>query len=183
MDVAPSYYEFLQAHDHSMPALPTVRPGDDGNFTCWICLESADRNQLIRPCGCAEYVHRSCLDQWRFSGINPQSYTRCPNCHFVFKLVTASNDSMFSEAARQLRLSMWKHILRFWGTLLLLLLVSTVALGLLTYAADPNKNVPVMVKFSLVSLTSGVQNVANTTAAEYREDVFLCLLFIYLFIY
>ena len=52
---------------------------------CKICFEeeSAEFGELISPCACdgsIKYVHRPCLNLWRFNNINPISKTNCEIC-------------------------------------------------------------------------------------------------------
>mmetsp|Transcript_37428 Transcript_37428/g.81804 ORF Transcript_37428/g.81804 Transcript_37428/m.81804 type:complete len:575 (+) Transcript_37428:37-1761(+) len=58
---------------------------------CRICHEDGEGEEgpLIRPCKCSgsvQYVHRTCLDMWRASGVNPRSMARCEMCHYTYKL-------------------------------------------------------------------------------------------------
>ena len=34
------------------------------NRTCIICLEDTKANELLKPCKCNSFVHRSCLKKW-----------------------------------------------------------------------------------------------------------------------
>lgn len=60
--------------DNVMRMQHDLDPNHEGAFT---------PDPLIRPCRCKgsmSYVHRSCLDQWRNSGVNPLSLTHCEVC-------------------------------------------------------------------------------------------------------
>ena len=52
---------------------------------CKICFETdnGEMGELISPCACngsVKYVHRDCLNLWRFTNINPISKTNCEIC-------------------------------------------------------------------------------------------------------
>ena len=52
---------------------------------CKICFEeeNEEKGELISPCNCSgsiKYVHRPCLNTWRFNNINPTSRKRCEIC-------------------------------------------------------------------------------------------------------
>ncbi|KAH8835729.1 hypothetical protein DL96DRAFT_1666390 [Flagelloscypha sp. PMI_526] len=62
---------------------------------CRICLASEneidpdeDLGRMIRPCLCKgsiQYVHVKCLEQWRKSSPNNDSFFRCPQCHYAYR--------------------------------------------------------------------------------------------------
>ncbi len=61
---------------------------------CRICYGSAEDElgQLFRPCMCdgtTAWVHVECLDRWRKSSANSQSFYRCEQCHFTYRFATA----------------------------------------------------------------------------------------------
>ena len=59
------------------------------DICCRICLETDDTSNLISPCLCngtVKYVHSDCLNQWRSSTINSNSFFECSECKFNYKL-------------------------------------------------------------------------------------------------
>lgn len=50
--------------------------------TCRFCYNSDSSifSELISPCQCTTFVHRSCLDKWRCASHNPDSLTECDAC-------------------------------------------------------------------------------------------------------
>jgi len=65
--------------------------GDHGERLCRLCFEpAADGDPLIAPCLCgsSKWVHRSCLDQWRYRGMltNRQAMTQCPSCMHEYEV-------------------------------------------------------------------------------------------------
>jgi hypothetical protein len=61
---------------------------------CRICLESSGHD-FIAPCRCkgsSKWIHRSCLDRWRSSHINPTSFTHCSECAFPYHFVARNVD-------------------------------------------------------------------------------------------
>lgn len=61
---------------------------------CRICLESSGHD-FIAPCRCkgtSKWVHRSCLDRWRSSHINPSSFTHCSECALPYHFVARNVD-------------------------------------------------------------------------------------------
>ena len=57
-------------------------------LTCRICLESAERAEVIAPCSCrgtSKYVHRDCLNRWRQQQPN-RALTQCTECRANFRL-------------------------------------------------------------------------------------------------
>ena len=64
---------------------------------CRICFDTADSasNPLLRPCRCRgsmRYVHVECLDTWRNTSTNPQSFFRCDTCHFEYRFGSRVGD-------------------------------------------------------------------------------------------
>ena len=55
--------------------------------TCRICLEDDTPNDtLIRPCTCKDYVHKNCLNEWRYSSKNSINKTYCTVCKNKFDM-------------------------------------------------------------------------------------------------
>eukprot|EP01114_Cavostelium_apophysatum_P009945 TRINITY_DN23276_c0_g1_i1.p1 TRINITY_DN23276_c0_g1~~TRINITY_DN23276_c0_g1_i1.p1 ORF type:complete len:247 (-),score=27.00 TRINITY_DN23276_c0_g1_i1:552-1292(-) len=60
--------------------------GEDEKM-CRICHGGEDDGKLISPCKCKgsiKYVHIECLDRWRQTSSNSQSYFQCENCHYKY---------------------------------------------------------------------------------------------------
>ena len=83
---------------------PTSTPTTDAGPppTCRICFgtESAQsgRYRLFRPCRCAgslQYVHMGCLNEWRRSSANTDSYLRCSTCQYSY-------NTQYTELAKRL---------------------------------------------------------------------------------
>jgi len=80
----------------SAPALPTPPPArplePPADAACRICFGSAYENgagKLIAPCRCAgssQYVHVTCLNEWRAHSANPRSFYRCDQCHYEYNV-------------------------------------------------------------------------------------------------
>ena len=55
---------------------------------CRICLED-EPDGLFSPCKCKgtnQYVHRICLDQWRFISDNPKAKSHCGTCNYKYNV-------------------------------------------------------------------------------------------------
>jgi hypothetical protein len=66
------------------PRSPASNASSDED-TCRICREGDEEEELIAPCRCTgslKYIHRSCLQKWRFEAIarNPRYITHCEVC-------------------------------------------------------------------------------------------------------
>ena len=64
---------------------------DESDRCCRICFSSEETisNRLFRPCLCRgsmRYVHMECLDTWRQTSANPQSFFQCDQCKFKYHL-------------------------------------------------------------------------------------------------
>jgi hypothetical protein len=65
-----------------MVTIPTSSDDED-ELLCRICQDATPRNDLFAPCHCAgtsKYVHRECLDRWRYSTSNPHHRDACAEC-------------------------------------------------------------------------------------------------------
>lgn len=59
------------------------------SLECRLCFEGG--GELIAPCDCAgsmAWVHRSCLNQWRYHGqpLNAKAMTHCATCAYEYRL-------------------------------------------------------------------------------------------------
>ncbi|ORY56114.1 uncharacterized protein BCR38DRAFT_295975, partial [Pseudomassariella vexata] len=89
---------------------------------------SEEDGYLINPCLCkgsAKWIHENCLQQTRYSGLNPDHMYRCPTCKYEYKLQNLT-------WARWLR----SPILAF----VLAVLILAVSIFLLGFVADPILN-------------------------------------------
>ncbi|OQR91154.1 hypothetical protein THRCLA_09090 [Thraustotheca clavata] len=59
--------------------------------TCYICLDSDVKSEIIAPCSCSTYVHRSCLEKWRLTSTSEEALTHCPTCRSRYRLEGASS--------------------------------------------------------------------------------------------
>lgn len=58
-----------------------------GEKNCRFCLESDTKSKLISPCLCSgtqKYIHRSCLNTWRYQDPDSENYKRCNECRTEF---------------------------------------------------------------------------------------------------
>ncbi len=68
------------------------RAADQGpppDAKCRICFEGPELGPMFTPCLCRgsmALVHVECLNQWRRSSANPESYFRCEQCHYEYQL-------------------------------------------------------------------------------------------------
>lgn len=56
---------------------------------CRICLGAEPVEELFRPCLCKgtmQCVHKGCLQQWRLTSSNRQSYFRCEHCQYSYNI-------------------------------------------------------------------------------------------------
>jgi hypothetical protein len=58
---------------------------DNEYLECWMCHGSQAPWEMIRPCACAAFVHRSCLDRWRSVSPNPTSFGACDVCQTPYE--------------------------------------------------------------------------------------------------
>lgn len=66
---------------------------DPQNTLCRICLyfenDTLKKNDLISPCGCkgsVKYVHKSCLQVWRYRGKRLKIIKMCEQCKMDYKI-------------------------------------------------------------------------------------------------
>lgn len=58
---------------------------------CRICFDEG--TDLISPCLCCSYVHRTCLDKWRI--IQPHAHTQCEVCQYVYEYETITRSTRY----------------------------------------------------------------------------------------
>ena len=84
--------------------LPLPREDEGPPPTCRICFgtesETSGNLRLFRPCRCAgslQYVHVGCLNQWRRSSENTDSYLRCTTCQYSY-------NTQYTDLARRIEM-------------------------------------------------------------------------------
>ena len=72
-------------------------------FQCRICLEEEnDLDSLISPCRCSgtsKYVHKTCLQRWRYQDVNSQGFYRCMECneeYIILNNIEVEDEHLFS---------------------------------------------------------------------------------------
>lgn len=69
------------------------------NLQCRICLEDEENiDLLISPCRCngtSKYVHKSCLETWRYQSINAQGFYKCMECNENY--IILNNDEIENQ--------------------------------------------------------------------------------------
>jgi len=76
----------------------------------------------------------------------------------------------WQEADKNLKKELWKTLTRFWLIAIGILVLCTVSIATFAYLVDYNKNLPMMVKFSFLSMTSKFENYTADALREYREN-------------
>jgi len=119
--------------------LQGTMPSDDDQ--CRLCLEEGNE-ELIAPCDCrgsARWVHRSCLNQWRYLGqnTNPTAMSHCPTCKYEYELY-----STFNAAEHSRRRKTYKHKLIGWSVLIFVILQAALfLLAMLIRCVDPGERI------------------------------------------
>ena len=75
----------------------------DEEYSCRICLEPADRSEVIAPCACkgtSKWVHRACLDHWR-STREDIAFSKCTECLRSYVLTSRADDSCRPKMIRR----------------------------------------------------------------------------------
>ena len=72
-------------------------------FQCRICLEDEnDLDTLISPCRCSgtsKYVHKTCLQRWRYQDVNSPGFFRCMECneeYIILNNIEIEDENLFS---------------------------------------------------------------------------------------
>eukprot|EP01079_Euglenida_sp_SAG-EU17-18_P004911 gene4911-888_t len=142
--------------------------------TCWICLEG--EGEVIRPCKCRNgWAHRSCLDSWRFGGVNPNAFKKCVNClaSYDFEIEDQGrHDEVYAKLA-----STWcLRFAAFLGVLAVSLLGASALFGILSYWMDPEKNIPAFSRWSFDGVLVHSFNqteVIDTAAITFGKTVWI----------
>jgi hypothetical protein len=88
-------------------------------YQCRICLEDAERKDLIAPCSCSgssKWVHRRCLDQWRTTR-EDRAFARCTECLESYTLININDNA--EARARRKRKYYWALAKDFGGAFVL----------------------------------------------------------------
>lgn len=168
------------------------------SFSCRICLEEADRTDLIAPCHCrgsSKWVHRACLDQWRTMR-EDRAFSKCTECLAPYKIISRHIDS---QKASRRRLVMYAcEVARDALIAFSLAHLFVGILGLLTYALDSKNRILLnlfssanhiylfyyifgaFLFFAVVGIFSIISLCTNRSSQEHlfnfchRNDFFLC---------
>ncbi|KAF0742423.1 hypothetical protein Ae201684P_008222 [Aphanomyces euteiches] len=84
----------------------------EGTPYCYICLDSmngpsGDAYELMAPCACQTYIHRSCLDGWRRMSKTEKPQTHCPTCKTAFQMEVSTLPLTRVERAIQTVSTYW----------------------------------------------------------------------------
>ena len=131
--------------------------------TCWICLQDSPLNskagegeELMKPCRCNSYVHRSCLNEWRHqTQINPRNFWNCPNCTTAYQF-RRYEEPVNSEDDRLLIRTYRKRVVKLWLTLIFMTITIVLGTELALWAVDRGgKRIPIAAKFLSQSILHG----------------------------
>ena len=129
---------------------------------CQICLDEGNTSagELFQPCQCNSFVHRKCLQKWRFSGNNLRAYTHCPTCSFQYRVVTVTY-----EHKSKTQYTYTTAMLEVWLGIILTCLAVIAGFGGFSYLVDTSqKNVPVAMKYAMSSVLHGLPNQTEINA-------------------
>jgi len=142
---------------------------------CRICLESENPDQLIAPCLCngnSKFVHRYCLDTWRYQNINSENFRKCRECLFEYRIENV-----------EIQYPMCKKILNFFSkfvVFLYLIIVVIIYSLCLFYQAIGFKNKRNIEEFRGVYLYQDAEFMAiatfliSTTIILIIHDIYTC---------
>ncbi|KAF0718861.1 Aste57867_1425 [Aphanomyces stellatus] len=79
-----------QGQDHPHCAM-SKSFSDDLSIYCYICHSSTSSppqtpTELLAPCACSSYVHRTCLDTWRIASASQLAKSHCPTCKSAYEI-------------------------------------------------------------------------------------------------
>eukprot|EP01063_Lacrimia_lanifica_P010832 TRINITY_DN1759_c0_g1_i4.p1 TRINITY_DN1759_c0_g1~~TRINITY_DN1759_c0_g1_i4.p1 ORF type:complete len:391 (+),score=87.21 TRINITY_DN1759_c0_g1_i4:223-1395(+) len=159
------------------PVLPPVEPDEAGAHACWICLDKIDVDtipeQALRPCTCAVYVHRECLNSWRFGTYSSSAERQCPNCKQDYQFQTTLRHGGGSKAGCCKVTGKTLRILAgVWIPPLLLLALVTSLFAPLVFLMDSPRNIPVAMRFikGHVLDLDETNEMNTTTYIDYLQD-------------
>ncbi|KAF0726086.1 hypothetical protein Ae201684P_020481 [Aphanomyces euteiches] len=89
-----SDYHSLENSGQIAPAMATQ--SNDVTALCLVCNQPHGTigvlaTELIAPCSCQTYIHRTCLDKKRCTAIAIHSMTECQTCHVKYELEPISS--------------------------------------------------------------------------------------------
>ncbi len=109
--------------------VPAASDDDDGEPTCRICfMGDEDREnlgRLISPCLCkgtSKWVHEECLSTWRRLSTNSDSYSRCNQCRYQYRIV---KDKRYDRMLNPLVLSAASALAILLGSFVLGILITS----------------------------------------------------------
>lgn len=116
---------------------------------CRICLQDSDQKDLIQPCLCKgsqQFVHRSCLDEWRATHHNANCFDQCGTCLFRY-IVEVDIDPV----AESKRIALYRFLVaRDIAIALTFLNIVVAILGSIVYAADSDRKFQAYLNISAV---------------------------------
>ena len=97
----PSREEIAHAWDRFFPSTddepqantrgdaPPAAAAEPEERLCRVCFCGEEAGPLIAPCRCRgsmRFVHASCLNEWRVASANPNSFQRCDQCGYRYRI-------------------------------------------------------------------------------------------------
>ncbi|KAF0687941.1 Aste57867_20433 [Aphanomyces stellatus] len=85
---------------------------EDGTPYCYICLDATsgpagEPTELMAPCACQTYIHRTCLDGWRCVSSGKSSRTHCPTCKTEFQMERSTDSTRVERALETIAAHWW----------------------------------------------------------------------------
>lgn len=128
---------------HHLVILEKMDPGNSAvhervneDYSCRICLEPAERSEVIAPCACkgtSKWVHRGCLNHWR-STREDIAFSKCTECLQSYELTSRADDTCRPRMMR--RGKFFLLVLRDSCGAFLCTQLAIVSLSCLIYAFD-----------------------------------------------
>jgi hypothetical protein len=152
------------------------RDGRTSAKCCWLCNTSnvtEETGSLFTPCLCPRPVHRGCFRQWRQGWMSPTNYFECPLCDTAYNIqrVRPEDDASLVEHEADRRYN--KKVMCTWLALIVVLAATVASIAGIAYLCDASqKRVPVVMKYMMTSVASGLPTGNNTTAiweAEFKD--------------
>lgn len=102
-------------------------PDDFGPKECRICLSGEQQSTMIRPCQCRgtiKYVHSECLDMWRASSQNENSFFSCDQCQSNYVIVESLDMEEIQKAKRAFKIYLARDLIVVCASIIGLYLLS-----------------------------------------------------------
>uniref|UniRef100_A0A7S1PRF6 RING-CH-type domain-containing protein n=1 Tax=Alexandrium catenella TaxID=2925 RepID=A0A7S1PRF6_ALECA len=143
-----------------------------GDAQCRLCFEGegGEFGELIAPCECigtSLWVHRTCLNQWRYHGqtVNNEAMSHCPTCRFQYELYCTFDPEDQDRRKKKRCLRVFRDsFLMFWGMQGVLFL-----LALLLMEVDHGKYLLSLIR----STVDDTPRVAHPFGELFRHHLFL----------